>query len=198
MIIIFLFSKNQNVTKIYKNLLQMLYIPYLFYSSFECVSARHRNFTRSLYLSFENGCSTLEVVSLDLRYARYDAESIGAKVPAWWKSRKSIKGIEKNWEGFTVSGTRFGGHESVPWQRHLVSHNWNPSHFGKRLPSLDPRYSVTKNFHRLARLYLLRGFPTCEPWDHTEDSLPVFVRVFVGLGNFRIKFSTIKIKIFNI
>lgn len=105
----------------------MLYIPYLFYSSFECMSARHRNFTRSLYLSFENGCSTLEVVSLDLRYARYDAESIGAKVPAWWKSRKSIKGIEKNWEGFTVSGTRFGGHESVPWQRHLVSHDWNPS-----------------------------------------------------------------------
>lgn len=135
MIIIFVFSKNQksrynkNIQKFASNAIYFTF----FIFSFECVSARNRNFTRSLYLSFENGCSTLEVVSLDRRYARYDAESIGAKVSAWWKSRKSIKGIEKNWEGFTVSGTRFTSPlattSSIAWLEPLAL--WQTTSFAR-------------------------------------------------------------------
>lgn len=190
MIIIFVFSKNQK-SQYTNKIIQKFkrYLPF-FYPSFECVSARNRNFTRSLYLSFlENGCSTLEVVSLDRRYARYDAESIGAKVWARWKSRKSIKGIggkigkDSQW---VSERTSFGGHvsvalattSSVAWLEPLAV-------LAKRLPPLDLTILCYKEFSSTSssRLFLLYQF----------DDTGAFVR----LGNFRIKFSTIIIKIFN-
>lgn len=191
MIIIFVFSKNQK-SQYTNKIIQKFkrYLPF-FYPSFECVSARNRNFTRSLYLSFlENGCSTLEVVSLDRRYARYDAESIGAKVWARWKSRKSIKGIggkigkDSQW---VSERTSFGGHvsvalattSSVAWLEPLAV-------LAKRLPPLDLTILCYKEFSSTSssRLFLLYQF----------DDTGAFVR----LGNFRIKFSTIIIIIFNI
>lgn len=191
MIIIFVFSKNQK-SQYTNKIIQKFkrYLPF-FYPSFECVSARNRNFTRSLYLSFlENGCSTLEVVSLDRRYARYDAESIGAKVWARWKSRKSIKGIggkigkDSQW---VSERTSFGGHVSVALAT-TSSVAW-----------LEPLAVWQNNFHRSYDLTILYY----KEFSSTSSSRLFLLYqfddtgAFVRLGNFRIKFSTIIIKIFN-
>lgn len=116
MIIIFVFfflakTRSPNITHNIKNFASNgVYFTH-FYFSLECGTESK---LYQVIIPFLREWWMLEVVSLDRRYARYDAESIGAKVSAWWKLRKSIKGIEKNWEGFTVSfGTRFGGHVSL-------------------------------------------------------------------------------------
>lgn len=96
----------------------------------------------------------------------------------------------KNWEGFAVSfGTHesFGGHvsvalattSSVAWLEPLAV-------LAKRLPPLDLTILCYKEFSSTSssRLFLLYQF----------DDTGAFVR----LGNFRIKFSTIIIIIFNI
>lgn len=55
-------------------------LPFLFFTRM-CVGTESK--LHQVIIPFLREWWMLEVVSLDRRYARYDAESIGAKVSAW-------------------------------------------------------------------------------------------------------------------